>query len=237
VSNSWRKQFNTRGIILARTDYAEADRILTFLTPGRGKLKAIAKGVRKSKSKLAGGIELFCVSDLTVIIGRREIGTLISTRLFKNYSNIVKDLDRTGTGYELIRMINKSTEDGSEETYFNLLNSAFMALDDTELDPQVTSLWFGMQLLKLAGHAPNLHTDSHGTKLKPSGTYDFHMDRMQFTPEPAQQGAYNANHIKFMRLGFAAAKPQIIHRVNDAIGLAAACAPIIRTMLRTHVRI
>lgn len=230
-------QYTTQGIILARTDYAEADRIITFLTPSHGKLKAIAKAVRKSKSKLAGGIELFCVSDLTVITGRGEIGTLISTRLFKNYSNIVKDLDRTGAGYELIRMINKSTEDGSEEIYFNLLNSAFVALNDTELDSQITSLWFGMQLLKLAGHTPNLHTDSHGAKLKPSGTYDFHIDRMQFTPEPAHRGAFSANHIKFMRLGFAAAKPQILHRVRGVQVMVDATGPLVQTMLKSFVRI
>ncbi|MBI5466456.1 MAG: DNA repair protein RecO [Candidatus Kerfeldbacteria bacterium] len=229
--------FNTRGIILTRTDYAEADRILTFLTPSHGKLKAIAKGVRKSKSKLAGGIELFCVSDLTVITGRGDIGTLISTRLFKNYSNIVKDLDRTGAGYELIRMINKSTEDGSEETYFNLLNSAFMALNDTQLDPQVTSLWFSMQLLKLAGHTPNLHTDSHGAKLKSSGTYDFHMDRMQFTPEPSQQGAFSANHIKFMRIGFAASKPQILHKIQGVGSMVNTTRPLVQTMLKSFVRV
>lgn len=228
---------NTKGIILARTDYGEADRILTFLTPSHGKLKVIAKGVRKSKSKLAGGIELFCVSDLTVIIGRGEIGTLISTQLFKNYSNIVKDLDRTGAGYEFIRMISKSTEDGSEETYFNLLNSAFMALDDTDLDPQVTSLWFGMQLLKLAGHAPNLHTDSHGAKLEPAGTYDFHMDRMQFTPELSARGAFSANHIKFMRLGFAAAKPQILHQVQGVQAMVGITGPLVQTMLKSFVRI
>lgn len=231
------KQYTTKGIVLARTDYAEADRILTFLTPSHGKVKAIAKGVRKSKSKLAGGIELFCVSDLTVIKGRSDIGTLISTRLFKNYSNIVKDLDRTNTGYEFIRMINKSTEDGSEEAYFNLLRSAFMALDDKQLDHKITSLWFSMQLLKLAGHAPNLHTDSHGSKLKPSGTYDFHMDRMQFTPDLSEQGAFNANHIKFLRLGFAAAKPQALDRIQGVQTMVGTTAPLVHTMLKSFVRV
>jgi len=50
------KRINTHGIVLARTDFGEADRILTFLTPDNGKVKAIAKGVRKQKSKMAGGI-------------------------------------------------------------------------------------------------------------------------------------------------------------------------------------
>ena len=56
------KQLVTEVIILARTDYGEADRILTVLSPEYGKLRLLAKGVRRVKSKLAGGIELFSVS-------------------------------------------------------------------------------------------------------------------------------------------------------------------------------
>ncbi|MEK7561678.1 MAG: DNA repair protein RecO, partial [Patescibacteria group bacterium] len=78
-------RYITKGIVLSRTDYGEADRILSFLTIDHGKVRAIAKGVRKSKSKLAGGIELFSVSDLTLIIGRGELNTLISTRLVRHY--------------------------------------------------------------------------------------------------------------------------------------------------------
>ena len=51
----------TEAIILRRTNYGEADRILNMLTPQHGKVSAIAKGVRKAKSKLAGGLELFAV--------------------------------------------------------------------------------------------------------------------------------------------------------------------------------
>ena len=50
------KQFISTGIVLARTDFGEADRILTMLSPDFGKLHLIAKGVRKERSKLAGGI-------------------------------------------------------------------------------------------------------------------------------------------------------------------------------------
>jgi len=59
------KQFVTTGLVLSRTDFGEADRIITVLTPDHGKLRLMAKGVRRMKSKLAGGIDLFTVSDLT----------------------------------------------------------------------------------------------------------------------------------------------------------------------------
>ena len=127
------RRYVTQGIVLSRTDYGEADRILTFLTAERGKIKALAKGVRKSKSKLAGGIELFSVSDLTLILGRGEINTLISSRLARHYGNIVKDLERTKAAYEMMRAVNRATEDGPERTYFELLDKALAALDDQKI--------------------------------------------------------------------------------------------------------
>jgi DNA repair protein RecO (recombination protein O) len=150
------KTIVTTGVVLSRTDFGEADRILHFLTPDNGKITGIAKGVRKSKSKLAGGIELFSVSELSFIVGKSEIYTIISARLVKHYDNIVKELERTNTAYEIIRMLNKATEDNPEASYYQLLVQSLEALDDLELNPKITDLWFKMQIIKLAGHSPNL---------------------------------------------------------------------------------
>jgi DNA repair protein RecO (recombination protein O) len=228
------KQIVTQGIVLRRTDFGEADRILNFLTPDHGKVAGIAKGVRKSKSKLAGGIELFSVSELSFIVGKSDIYTITSARLVKHYDNIVKDLNRTNPGYEFIRVLNKATEDNPEPAYFTLLTNVFEALDDLELDPSVTNLWFNMQLLKLAGHTPNLKTDTKGNKLELEVTYDFDFDRMQFTQK--EQGKFNANHIKFLRLGFAAAKPQILHQVQDCQKISGEVSPLIQAILQNFVR-
>src|ERR1700761_4426140 len=114
------KQILTTGIILSRPDYGEADRIITVLTPDRGKLRLMARGVRKVKSKLAGGIELFSTSHITYIEGRGEIGTLVSTRLIKHYGNVINDIDRVQLGYELIKQTNRATEDEPEAAYYEL---------------------------------------------------------------------------------------------------------------------
>jgi recombinational DNA repair protein (RecF pathway) len=57
--------------------------------PDSGKLSLMAKGVRKVKSKLAGGIELFSTSEITYIPGRGSVGTLVSSRLMRHYGGIV----------------------------------------------------------------------------------------------------------------------------------------------------
>jgi DNA repair protein RecO (recombination protein O) len=226
----------TKGIVLRRLNYAEADRILTFLTPDQGKVTAIAKGVRKSKSKLAGGIELFSISDISYIPGRREIGTLISARLEKHYDNIVKETTRTNIGFECIKTINKATEEAAESGYFDILRCAFEGLDDLELQPEITSVWFSMQLLKLAGHAPNLQTDLLGKKLDASKTYNFYFDDMKFG-EGNGEGKFTAHIIKFLRLGLQAKNPLVLGRVAGVEELTAASQPLVISMLRNYVRI
>lgn len=176
------KQLQTRGIILTRTDYGEADRILTLLTPEQGKLRLMARGVRKQRSKLAGGIELFSVSDISYMQGRGEIGTLTSARLVNYYNNIITKIGRVQLGYELIKLLHKATEDQPEPEYFILLEQAFQALDDPAIDLDLIRLWFAAQLLRQAGHWPNLQTTASGDKLQAGQDYTFDPDEASFTP-------------------------------------------------------
>jgi DNA repair protein RecO (recombination protein O) len=228
------RKFNTQGIVLARTNYGEADRIITFLTPDNGKVKVIAKGVRKQKSKLAGGIELFSVSDIGVIVGRSEINTLASSRLLKHYANIVKDLGRSGPAYEFIKILNKATEDHPEPAYFNLLNQAFETLDDTNINPQLVQVWFSAQMLKQAGHSPNLSTESSGEKLQAGETYDFNIDTMTFQQRGG--GQVNTDQIKFLRLIFSGNPLQTLSKVQGLDNLAAKSFGLVHSMLQSHIR-
>ncbi|MGH7156648.1 MAG: DNA repair protein RecO [Candidatus Saccharimonadales bacterium] len=229
------KRFRTKAIILNRTDYGEADRIISFLTPDHGKVKAIAKGVRKSQSKLAGGIELFSVSDISFIPGRREISTVVSTRLIKHYGNIVKDLDRTQLAYKLIKQLDKATEDAPETTYFDLLQEAFAALDDFAVSTDLTELWFNMQLLRLAGHTPDLRTDTAGNKLSPDQKYNFDFEKMRFTQEG--WGKFTADQIKFLRLGFSPNTPHALSRIKGSDKLLPTLQPMVQSMLQNYIRI
>ncbi len=228
-------RYTTQGIILARTNYGEADRILTFLTPTHGKVTAIAKGIRKQKSKLAGGVELFSVCNLTLLVGRGDINTLMSAKLDKHYSNIVKELPRTDAAYEMIRLSHKATEDAPEAGYFNLLKKGFESLDDLSLEPAIALIWFQMQLLKLTGHSPDLHSDTKGDKLA-QGNYDFDVESMHFLVGVDQQGSYSADHIKFLRVCIAAVGPRVLHRVSGANDLAGTVSPLVSSMLKVFIR-
>jgi recombinational DNA repair protein (RecF pathway) len=226
-------QIVTEAIVLSRTDFGEADRILTLLTPEHGKLRVMAKGVRRLKSKLAGGIELFSVSTITFVKGRGEIGTLVSTRLVKYHNHIVKDLDRTMLGYELIKQLNKATEDEPEAAYFVLLRHAFEALDDSDVSLLLIRFWFQAQLLRLSGHTPNLHTDPDGKKLQIGQKYDFDYDRMCFFV-PSGEGRFDVDSIKFLRLAFAGHAPGALQQVKGFAPLLELCNPLVDTLVRTQ---
>ena len=228
------KHINTQGIVLRRTDFGEADRIITFLTPDQGKVGGLARGERKQKSKLAGGIELFSVSDISYIVGRGEVSTLTSTRLLKHYGNIVKNLDRTNAGYQIIKTLNKVTEENPEPAYFELLKNSFAALDDASIDLDLVQAWFVAQILKLAGHTPNLKTDIEGYALQQGKQYDFNFDTMSFQASQAKTGAFGSDHIKFMRLIFSDNKPAALQKVQGCEKLATAVLPLLQSCLQVR---
>lgn len=230
------KQLVTKGIILARTNYGEADRIITVLTPDQGKLRLMAKGVRRPKSKLAGGIELFSVSDITFIRGKKDIGTLVSSRLDVHFGAIVKDIDRTMLGYELIKQLNKLTEDEPEPEYFNLLEKTFESLDDEHINSELIQLWFIAQLLKLGGHSPNLQSDTAGNKLAVDQTYNFSFDDMAFT-QANGGGRFNAGRIKVLRLLFSDNSPQRLQQVQGVETTLKDVSVIVKSMQSSSIMI
>lgn len=221
-------QLTTTAIVLARTNYGEADRILTTITPDYGRLRLMARGVRRVQSKLAGGIELFSVSEITFLRGRGDLNTLISARLSKYYGNIVKDLQRVQLGYDLIRLLNKTIEDEAEPEYFELIEHTFQALDDMSISEALIRTWFAAQLIRLGGHMPNLQTDAFGEKLDPHASYEFDFDSMAFVQH--DQGQLTPDDIKFMRLIFSGNQPKILRQVKGSDQLVQGSAPLVQEM-------
>ncbi|MDP8904314.1 MAG: recombination protein O N-terminal domain-containing protein, partial [Chloroflexota bacterium] len=62
--------YHTTAMVLSRFELGEADRVLTLLTPHDGKLKAIAKGVRRPRSRIGGSVEPFAELQLVMARGR-----------------------------------------------------------------------------------------------------------------------------------------------------------------------
>jgi DNA repair protein RecO len=207
----------TEAIVLSRIEYGEADRIMTLLTSTHGKLSVLAKGVRRPKSKLAGGIELFSVSQIMFINGRSDLKTLVSAHLKTNYGNIVKDINRTMTAYDFLKYINQYTEVDCEEDYFDLLQHALSALNDVDLPLGITRVWYAVRLLLLSGHGINLESDAAGVRLQANDRFGFDYHDMAFTTHTS--GDFSSNHIKFLRLAQILLPKQLL-KIQDAAQLA-----------------
>lgn len=219
--------FKTEAIMLRRTNYGEADRIISFITPDRGKLSAIAKGVRKPKSKLAGGLELFAVSDITIAEGRGDLGLITSARMQQFYGDILHDYDRMNSGYEFIKKINKATETVSEPDFYYLLCDGLKYLNVVAIDWRLVELWFGLHFIHLLGHGLNISTDGQGKKLDAEKTYTFDFTDMAFMEH--SNGTYKSDHIKLLRL-LAAKTPDIVRQVKGVEALLDDCLQLVRNL-------
>ncbi len=196
-SNRRRNDLRTQAIILHRTKYGETDRILNLLTP-EGRKSCIAKGVRKEKSKLAGGIEMFTVSDIVIHESEKtDMGILTSAKMVKNYMNIISDLDRFELGSKIIKMTNKFSENVDSPELFTLVNQCFWALDKN-LNKELVESYYLLNLMRISGEEVNLHRDTNGDKLDVETNYIWETYENSLRPEPA--GNITSNHIKLMRL-------------------------------------
>ena len=187
----------TNAIVLRRTNYGEADRILQLLTP-EGKRSVMAKGVRREKSRLAGGIELFAICDVVIGDGRGEIGILTSARLVHFYNHIMQDYDRMQFAYTAIKLVSGASEmvDGSE--WYDVLAETFAALDTHSIQLEVVSVWFYLRYAALMGYELSLWHDVTGEKLLSDKTYSYDIDERGL--RIAKNGSLTAKHIKLLRL-------------------------------------
>lgn len=202
----------TKSIVLRRTNYGESDRILTLITE-RGAISAIAHGVRKEKSKLAGGIEMFCISDMVIHEGKNNsLGTITSAKMLEAYSNIVVDLERLEIGSNMLRMVYRVSESSTGPEYFNLLKQALAALN-TKQNASMIEAWFLLNFAKISGEEVNLFTDSTDAKLSPTQTYVWSSTDKALTPRVG--GNIGPSEIKLMRL-IVTSDLDVIARVKDA---------------------
>ena len=195
----------TRAIVLRRTNYGEADRILKLLTPD-GQVSVMARGVRREKSKLAGGIELFATSDITVHSGKGDLGVLTSARLETFFEHILQDYDRLQFGYEAINAVSKASDTINEPAWFDILEQVYKGLNEPNVPMQLTQVWFYMRYADLTGYELSLERDVSGNKLTPDKSYMYDVSEKGL--RPSEQGDITADHIKYLRL--ISAKPLLV---------------------------
>lgn len=196
LNNMQNKDIKTMGYVLKRTNYAEADRILNLITP-QGKISAIAKGVRKEKSKLAGGIEMFTLSNYNIHLGRGEFGVITSAKMQKYHGNIIKNFTKMELAAMMLKKLSRAAENSDNSEYFEIINQCLTSLDMGD-DDGLTESWFLMRLGKAAGEEINLYRDADGKKLNPELRYFWNTGENSFMIH--DNGDFGVNEIKMLRL-------------------------------------
>lgn len=191
------KSIKTKAIVLRRTSYGEADRIIQFITP-IGKVSAIAKGARREKSRLAGGIELFSICEVVLMDGKGEIKTITSSRLIKFYKLIIEDYDKMQFAYLAIKLISKSSESSGEKEWYDLLSGVLAGLNSKSLSIEIVQTWFYVRYALLTGHDLSLTFDINGNSIVSDTSYFYDADERGLKPDIT--GNLKADHIKLLRL-------------------------------------
>jgi DNA repair protein RecO (recombination protein O) len=142
-------------VVLKRTDFGEADRLLTLYTPHLGKHRAIAKGVRKLISRKAGHVELFTHTQLLLAKGR-SLDIVSQAETIAAFPLLRTDLVRTSRAYYVAELLDRFSEEGIENhPLFELLVKVLTWLDSQpSLDLAVR--FFELRLLDLVGYRPQL---------------------------------------------------------------------------------
>jgi DNA repair protein RecO (recombination protein O) len=152
--------YSTQAVVLRRTNFGEADRLLTLYTPDHGKLRAIAKGIRRPSSRKAGHLEPF--THCRVLIARgRNLDIVTQAEAIELHLALRQDLERLAQAYYLVELVDRFAPEGEENPpLFMLLLEALEELGRTKrvdlalrhYELRILSgVGFGVQLFRCTG--------------------------------------------------------------------------------------
>jgi DNA repair protein RecO (recombination protein O) len=150
--------FTTEALVIGSMRYREADRIVTLYTRERGRLGAIAKGVRRTKSKVGGRLEPFSLVRASLYSGR-GLYTVVGVDTLRTFQAVRDELFRMQEGARLLAAVRHlfPGEEGSVPA-FNLLVRGIARLADSPDAATAASVVLAtrLKLLVLLGYAPEM---------------------------------------------------------------------------------
>lgn len=161
------RNYSTEGIILARKNFGEADRLLTIYSKQYGKIRVVAKGVRLPTSRKRGAIEIFSFCKFMLAHGK-NLDILTDVEVKDNFEDWRGDLMRVGVAYHLCEVVDRLTVEHQEhkEVLYSLQEclESLGALDYWQLYPLVQN--FKLEVLEELGFL---------SKSKPAPQFDFEL--------------------------------------------------------------
>jgi DNA repair protein RecO (recombination protein O) len=149
--------YRDRGVVLRTYKLGEADRIVVFLTRGRGKVRAVAKGVRKTKSRFGGRLEPASHVDLLLYEGRGELDIVSQAEVVDAFRPLRDDLDRLARAVAMLEASDQlALEQEPNPKLYDLLVGALRTL--ARQDAPLVAPGFLLKALALEGVRPQVET-------------------------------------------------------------------------------
>lgn len=156
-------EYKTKGLVYSKKDRGEADRIFTIFTYDFGKLDIHARGIRKINSKLKSGIDIFYLSEIEFVQGKKK--TLIDAVLINKFSEIIKTPEKFKTAKKISKILQTFIH-GQEHDHeiYNLIVDTFEKLSACSLQTnhyQLVFIYFLWNFFSVLGYAPQLSNCAH----------------------------------------------------------------------------
>ena len=147
--------YRDEAIVLRTHKLGEADRIVTMLSRSHGKIRAVAKGVRRTASKFGARLEPFMVVDVQCFEGR-SLDTVTQAESLGSYgADITADYGAYTAASAMVETADKITDDDGSLQQYLLLVGALRSLARREHSPSVTLDSYLLRALSIAGWAPS----------------------------------------------------------------------------------
>ena len=149
------RSYRTQAVVLGHIEYGEADRILKLFTFEKGKITAIAKGVRKIRSRKAGHLEPFTRVSLFLAKGR-SMDIITQAETIDPFMGLRNNLTRVAFASYIVEVLDRFTyEEGQNISIFHLLIETLSRLEHQE-NPETVAHYYEIRLLDLLGFRPQL---------------------------------------------------------------------------------
>ncbi len=147
--------YSVSAVVIRQRELGEADRILVLYTRERGKVSAVAKGIRRSRSRLAGSLQLFSLVEVQLAAGR-SLEVITQARSGTAFHNLGSDMTRFAHASYVAELLDTLTEEGLADPYlYDLLVDTLQGLDAGG-DPSTLRHAFELKTLGQLGYGPEL---------------------------------------------------------------------------------
>ena len=156
------RTYRTEAIVIRRSDFGEADRLLTLFSADRGKVRAIGKGARKPQSRKTGHVELFMRSKFLIAEGR-DLDIVTQAEMVEAYPALRGDLVRATYASYIVELLDRFTvDDDPHADIYALLAAALGWLAESPADELLLpARYYELRLLSLTGFQPRLFNCLH----------------------------------------------------------------------------